>query len=53
MPFSAKAEDVTLSLGVGANYYVTRNVAVRIEWEHFDLDPDKASMLSAGLVVKF
>jgi OOP family OmpA-OmpF porin len=52
-PFSAKGDDVTLSLGIGANYYFTKNVGARIEWEHFDLDPDKASMLSAGIVVKF
>lgn len=53
VPFSAKADDVTLSLGLGANYYFSRNVAARLEWEHFDLDPDKASMLSAGILVKF
>lgn len=53
VPFSAKGDDVTLSLGIGANYYFTKNVGARIEWEHFDLDPDKASMLSAGIVVKF
>lgn len=53
VPFAAKTDDVTLSLGFGATYHFTRNVAARLEWEHFDLDPDKASMLSAGIVVKF
>jgi len=23
------------------------------EWEHFNLDPEKASLVSAGVVVKF
>ena len=53
VPFSATNDGVNLSLGFGANYYFTKNVGARIEWEHFDLDPDKASMLSAGIVVKF
>jgi OOP family OmpA-OmpF porin len=53
VPFSAKDDGVNLSLGIGANYYFTKNVGARLEWEHFDLDPDKASMLSAGIVVKF
>ena len=53
VPFSAKADDVGLSLGFGANYHFSKNVAARLEWEHFDLDPDKASMLSAGILVKF
>jgi OOP family OmpA-OmpF porin len=53
VPFSATTDGVNLSLGIGANYYFTKNVGARIEWEHFDLDPDKASMLSAGIVVKF
>jgi OmpA-OmpF porin, OOP family len=53
VPFSAKWDDVTLSLGLGVNYHFSKNVAARLEWEHFDLDPDKASMLSAGLLVKF
>lgn len=53
VPFSAKNDGVNLSLGIGANYYFTKNVGARIEWEHFDLDQAKASMLSAGIVVKF
>jgi OOP family OmpA-OmpF porin len=53
VPFSSKEDGANLSLGIGANYYFTKNVGARIEWEHFDLDEDKASMLSAGIVVKF
>ena len=53
IPFSDKRDDVGLSLGFGANYHFSKNVAARLEWEHFDLDPDKASMLSAGILVKF
>lgn len=52
-PFAAKWDDVGLSLGFGANYHFSKNVAARLEWEHFDLDPDKASMLSAGILLKF
>ena len=53
LPFSGTNDGVNLSLGIGANYYFTRNVGARIEWEHFSLDSDKASMLSAGIIVKF
>jgi len=35
------------------NYYFTKNVGARLESEHFELDPGKASLLSAGLVMKF
>lgn len=53
VPFSAKDDGADLSLGVGAEYFFTKNVGARVEWEHFELDPGKASLLSAGLVVKF
>jgi OOP family OmpA-OmpF porin len=53
VPFSGTNDGVNLSLGIGANYYFTKNVGARIEWEHFNLESDKASMLSAGIVVKF
>jgi len=53
VPFSGTTDGANLSLGIGANYYFTKNVGARIEWEHFNLDSDKASMLSAGIVVKF
>ena len=52
-PFSAKNDGADLSFGVGADYYFTKNAGARFEWEHFELDPGKASLLSAGLVVKF
>lgn len=51
--FSGTEDGANLSLGIGANYYFTKNVGARIEWEHFELDPGKASMLSAGIIVKF
>lgn len=53
VPFSAKDDGADLSLGVGADYFFTKNVGARLEWEHFELDPGKASLLSAGMVVKF
>jgi OOP family OmpA-OmpF porin len=53
LPFSGKEDGANLSLGVGMNYYFTKNVGARLEWEHFELDPGKASLLSAGIVVKF
>lgn len=52
-PFSAKDDGANLSLGIGADYFFTKNVGARIEWEHFKLDPGNASLLSAGVVVKF
>lgn len=53
VPFSAKDDGVDLSLGIGADYFFTKNVGARIEWEHFKLDPGNASLLSAGVLVKF
>jgi OOP family OmpA-OmpF porin len=53
VPFSSKENGTDLSLGIGANYYFTNNVGARLEWEHFAVDPGAASMLSAGIVVKF
>ena len=53
VPFAAKDDGANLSLGIGADYYFTKNVGARLEWEHFNLDPEKASLLSAGIVVKF
>ena len=52
-PFSAKDDGADLSFGVGADYFFTKNVGARVEWEHFELDPGRASLLSAGLIVKF
>jgi len=52
-PFSDKANGTNLSLGLGANYFFTKNVGARLEWEHFELDPGKASLLSAGIIVRF
>jgi len=53
VPFSSKDDGADLSFGVGADYFFTKNVGARVEWEHFELDPGKASLLSAGIVVKF
>jgi OOP family OmpA-OmpF porin len=53
VPFAAKDDGANLSLGIGADYYFTKNVGARLEWEHFNLDPEKASLVSAGIVVKF
>jgi len=53
VPFSSKDDGADLSIGVGADYFFTKNVGARVEWEHFELDPGKASLLSAGIVVKF
>lgn len=53
VPFSDKADGANLSLGLGANYYFTKNVGARLEWENFELDPGSAGLLSAGIIVKF
>ncbi len=53
VPFSAKDDGVDLSLGVGAEYYFSKKVGARLEWEHFATEPGEASLLSAGIVVKF
>lgn len=53
IPFSGKTNGANASFGAGANYYFTKNVGARLEWEHFELDPGKASLLSAGIIVKF
>ena len=53
VPFSDKINGTGLSLGLGANYFFTKSVGARVEWEHFELDPGSAGLLSAGIIVKF
>lgn len=48
-----KIDGTHLSLGLGGNYAFSGNVGARLEWEHFDMDRDKASLLSAALFLKF
>ncbi len=53
VPFAAKDDGVDLSFGVGADYYFTKKVGARLEWEHFATEPGAASLVSAGIVVRF
>jgi len=53
VPFSGKINGTNASFGLGANYYFSKNVGARLEWEHFELDPGSAGLFSAGLVVRF
>lgn len=52
-PFSGKTDGADLSLGLGANYFFTKTVGARLEWEHFAIDSDDASLLSASVIVRF
>jgi OmpA-OmpF porin, OOP family len=52
-PFSGKINGSNASFGLGASYYFSKNVGARLEWEHFELDPGSAALLSAGLIVRF
>lgn len=52
-PFSDKIDGTNASFGIGANYYFSKNVGARLEWEHFELDPGSAGLFSAGLIVRF
>ena len=53
LPFSAAEYGADVYLGVGAAFYFTRNVGLRVEWERYKLNSDNADMLSAGVIVRF
>lgn len=52
LPFSGKDDGADLSLGLGANINLTRNVSLRVEWERFEAF-DSIDFLSAGVLFRF
>ena len=51
-PFSGTDSGAGLSVGVGGEFHVTRNLGLRAEWESFDAN-DTISMVSLGLAYHF
>src|SRR5262245_29121134 len=52
VPFSGSDDGADVSFGIGASYNITKNVAVRAEWEWFKA-VDNISLLSLGIAFKF
>jgi OOP family OmpA-OmpF porin len=52
-PFSDKIDGTDLSFGFGANWHLTKNVRLRVEWERFRVDDTDADLFSVGAVYKF
>jgi OmpA-OmpF porin, OOP family len=52
LPFSGKDDGGDLSLGLGANINLTRNVSLRLEWERFEAF-DSIDFLSLGVAFRF
>jgi OOP family OmpA-OmpF porin len=52
IPFSGKADDADVSLGLGMAFNIARNVSIRAEWERFKA-VDDIDLLSLGLAFKF
>ena len=52
LPFSGKDDGADFSFGVGASYDLTKNFAIRAEWERFKAVGD-IDLLSVGLVYRF
>lgn len=52
IPFSGEADDADVSFGLGANFNVSRNVSLRVEWERFKA-VDDIDLLSLGLAFRF
>lgn len=45
-------DDTALTFGIGAQYDVTRNLGVRLQWQRYDTDPE-LDFLSIGVLWKF
>jgi OmpA-OmpF porin, OOP family len=52
VPFSGKDDGTDLSIGLGASLNLTRNVALRLEWERFKA-ADDIDFLSLGVAFRF
>jgi OOP family OmpA-OmpF porin len=49
--FSDDGTDITWALGL--QYDVTRNLALRLQWQRYEVDPDSADFLNLGLIWRF
>lgn len=52
-PFSTKEDGSDISFGIGLGFNLTRNVAVRAEWERFEAAEADADLISVGLLWRF
>jgi OOP family OmpA-OmpF porin len=50
---SPGGDETELTYGIGAQYDVTRNLGVRLQWQRYSTDPDDVDFLSIGVLWKF
>ncbi|MEW6331187.1 MAG: outer membrane beta-barrel protein [Pseudomonadota bacterium] len=46
-------KSTNLTVGIGANVAMGRRFSLRVEWEHYDVNEDDISLLSAGVAYSF
>jgi OOP family OmpA-OmpF porin len=46
-------DETELTYGIGAQYDVTRNLGVRLQWQRYSTDPDDIDFISIGVLWKF
>ena len=46
-------DETELTFGIGAQYDMSRNLGLRVQWQRYDTDPDEIDVLSIGVVWKF
>jgi OOP family OmpA-OmpF porin len=50
---SPGGDETELTYGIGAQYDVTRNLGVRLQWQRYSTDPDDIDFISLGVLWKF
>jgi OmpA-OmpF porin, OOP family len=48
-----KEDGTDLTYGFGVQYDVNPRLAIRGQWQRYDVDPDEADMFSIGLIYRF
>lgn len=51
--FSASDDGTDLTFGVGLQYDFTRNLAIRGQWQRYDISSEDADLFSIGMIYKF
>jgi OmpA-OmpF porin, OOP family len=52
-PFNETANDGDIYFGVGIAYQMTKTVGVRLEWEQYHMNADKANLATLGMLFRF
>ena len=53
LPFNDTASDSDIFFGLGAGFQITKMVGVRLEWEQYQMNADKANLATVGVLFRF